>query len=925
MRHALLPLLLAAIPAFSQDAGAGAEYFEKKVRPLFARSCVGCHNAKMQSAGLDLSTPAGIAAGGMSGALFVKGKPAESLLVKVLTYDERLKMPPTGKLPAADQKDLSLWIQAGAPLPGGINAVSSSGAMQTRKHGRGITDTERSFWAYQAIANPNPPTVKNIAWAKTPIDQFILARLEAKGLSPNRPANHTALLRRVTFALTGLAPTVEESRAYLADQSPNALETVIDRLQDSPRYGEHWGRHWLDVARYADSTGNDEDHRYPYAFRYRDYVIESFNKDVPYDQFIREQIAGDLMPVGPGERVNRKGIIATGFLALGAKAVAQQDKKKMLVDVYDEQIDVVSKGVLGLTMACARCHDHKFDPILTKDYYAWNTIFANTRNFKQPDQHVASLLYTPLAPQEEYERFIKGRDLSDKKRNEIADLVENQTFAHTLDLGNHLAEYMLAAREVMAKRSPPAVGTLRKPVLDKWVVFLEEGQQKRSYLKDWYSATDATAPQIAASYQKRYLAKRADWTKAMERTRKLRRDRNRSMPPKISADDDVFFFDVHYNGPNGVSEAERPALWPAEKVAAIKTLDTEMKAVLAEMPAEPDMACAVADGSEGVTGGKVYVRGDYSSLGEEAPKGVPTVLTTVSPAPEFAEKGSGRLELAQWLTRPENPLTARVFVNRTWYWLFGEGIVRTPDNFGRMGEKPTNPELLDYLAQQFVHNGWSMKKLQKMILLSNTYQMSSLTDDATVAIDPENTLLSRFPRRRLSVEELRDSMLSLDGTLDLTMGGSMQSGFGTDGENSNDRLSIRPDTVKRRMVYVPLRRANLPGLLNLFDFGDATSSASKRSSTTIAPQALFLMNSDFIVERARNLATQTAATTNPSERVKILYLRILGREANAGELDTGLSYLNQFQLKFAGKRTEADAWLSLSRILLASNEYIYLD
>jgi cytochrome c553 len=920
MRYVTLPLLaVAALPALSQDAG--AEYFEKKVRPLFAKNCTGCHSAKIKSGGLDLSTTEGIAAGGHTGPLFVKGKPEESLLMKVLSYDERLKMPPSGRMAAADQKGLAVWIQAGAP---GVAAAPTG--MQTRKHGRGLSDADRQFWSFQPLSNPQPPAVRNSPWVKSPVDNFILAKLESKGLKPSAPADRAALLRRVTFALTGLAPTPEETRSFLAEPSlDRALETAIDRMLASPRYGEHWGRHWLDVARYADSTGNDEDHRYPYAYRYRDYVIESFNNDVPYDQFVREQIAGDLMPPAPGEKVNRRGIVATGFLALGAKAVAQQDKKKMLVDVYDEQIDVVSKGILGLTMACARCHDHKFDPILTKDYYSWNTIFAATRNFKNPDQHVASLLYRPLAPEEEYERFLKGRELSDRKRGEMLDLIEDQTSAYTLELGSRTAEYMLAARAVLAGKKPAAIN-LKPNILEKWVTFLEESRTKRSYLKDWFDATDATAPQIAAKYQARYLAKQSDWTKAMVRTRKARRNRNLAMPPKIAADDDVFFFDVHYAGPYGLKESEWASAWPPAKVATIQKLDAEVKAILADMPPEPDMACAVAEGGEGVVAGKVYIRGDYNALGEDAPKGIPEVLSGVLPAPEFPPSGSGRLELAQWLTRPENPLTARVFVNRVWYWLFGEGLVRTPDNFGRMGEKPTHPELLDFLAQQFIQNGWSVKKLQKMILLSNAYRMSSLTNDETVAKDPDNSLLSRFPRRRLSVEELRDSMLWIDGSIDLTMGGTMQSGFGTDGENSSDRLSIRPDDVKRRTVYLPLRRANLPGLLNLFDFGDATSSASKRPNTTIAPQALFLMNSDFIAERARNLSKQSADNAaNHSERLRSLYLKTLGRDPSASEIDDALSYLNRFQQKFAGKRPAEDAWFSYTRILLASNEYIYLD
>jgi cytochrome c551/c552 len=921
----LLLAVIVPVLAPAQPATGDAEFFEKKIRPVLAKSCVACHNSKVKTAGLDLSTLEGIAAGGQSGPLLVKGSPDSSNIWKVLSYDERLKMPPSGKLPSDQLEDVRKWILSGHALP------APATASQVRPKGPGITEEDKKFWAFRPMANPAPPSVKDTKWADSnPLDGFVLAKLEAKGLRPTEAAAKSTILRRVTFNLIGLPPTEQELRAFLADQSPNALEKVVDRLMESPRYGEHWGRHWLDVARYADSTGNDEDHRYPYAYRYRDYVIESMNRDVPFDQFITEQIAGDLLPPGPGERVNKRGIVATGFLALGAKAVAQQDKKKMLVDIYDEQIDVVSKGFLGLTLSCARCHDHKFDPLLTKDYYSWMGIFAKTRNFNNADTHVSSLLYTPLAPKDEYERFVKGREISDKKRNEMEDLIEDQTFLYTKELSLKLADYMLAARDVMSKRATVEAAAqakgLRQPVLAKWVTFLEEGKSRRSYMQDWYGATDQNAPQFAVAYQKRYAGKLDDWTKAMVRTRRPRRDRNRSMPPKIAGEDDVFFYDVHFKGPHALSEKERAAAWQPGKYEAAAKLKREIADITASMPPEPEMACAVSEGSEGgVVAGKVYVRGDYNSFGEDAPQGIPTVLGEWAPPP-FQPNASGRLELAQWLTRPDHPLTARVFVNRVWYWHFGEGLVRTPDNFGKMGEKPTHPELLDYLAQQFVKDGWSLKKLQKRIILSSTYQMSSVASDATIAADPDNSLLSRFPRRRLAFEELRDGMLWMDRSLDLTMGGTMQSGFGTDGENSSDRLSVRPDTVKRRSVYVPLRRANLPALMNLFDFGDATTSASKRTSTTIAPQALFLMNSDFVADRAKALAQQAsdAGGANPSDRVRGLYARILARDASAGEIDSALSYVAQFRQKFP-KRTDADAWASLSRVLLSSNEYIYLD
>ncbi|BDC53017.1 hypothetical protein F183_A53320 [Bryobacterales bacterium F-183] len=911
-------VLLFSVASFAQQTN--DEFFEKKVRPLFAKSCAGCHNAKMKAGGFDLTSVEGIAHEG----LFEKGKPEASLLMKVLSYESRIKMPPSGKLPETELSDLRTWIAAGAPMPA-VKSAQGTGS-GTRKHGRGITDEEKSFWAFRPMTKPEPPVVRNEAWAQKPVDRFILSKLEQKGLAPAKPADKATLLRRVTFNLTGLPPTEQELRDFLADKSPNALEKVVDRLLASPRYGEHWGRHWLDVARYADSTGNDEDHRYPYAYRYRDYVIESMNQDVPFDRFIQEQIAGDLMPAPAGQKVNTRGIVATGFLALGAKAVAQQDKKKMLVDIYDEQIDTVSKGVLGLTLSCARCHDHKFDPLQTRDYYSWMSIFAATKNFNNPDTHVSGLLYTPLVPKEEYDLYLESKKISDKKRNEIANAVELQTIAYTAQVGQSVAKYMLAARRVMGGK-PAGDATLNPLLLEKWVEFLKEGKERRAYMKDWFTANDATAPEIAAKYQARYVKMQASWAEAMERTRASRRSGKDVMPPRIYADDDQFFFDVHYSGPHSVPAKDRAKLWPADKIAPVAKLEKELEDLKKQLPQEPPMACAVADhpaGEGGVTFGKVYVRGDYNTFGEDAPPSVPQVLSEYAP-PQFQPGRSGRLELAQWLTRPDNPLTARVFVNRVWYWHFGEGIVRTPDNFGKMGARPSHPELLDYLAQRFISEGWSLKKLQKEIVLSSFYQMSSIPTDQQVSADPENTLLSRYPRRRLTVEELRDGMLWLDQSLDTTMGGSLQSGFGTDGENSNDRLSMKPEAIKRRTVYVPLRRANLPALLNLFDFGDATTTASQRTSTIIAPQALFLMNSEFVEDRAKALAKQAAEKANSdADRMRTLYVRILGREASGAEVDDALSYLNKFRDKFP-KRTADDAWMSLSRILLASNEYIYLD
>ncbi|MFN0123827.1 MAG: DUF1549 domain-containing protein, partial [Blastocatellia bacterium] len=377
----------------AQDAQ--AEFFEKQIRPVLMTSCGQCHNSRALVAKLDLTSADGFAKGGESGPLINQEKPEESRLLKAIGYSETLKMPPTGKLKDEEIKAITEWVRIGAPWPGTAPVVVSAAA-PARTTTRPFTEEEKKYWAFQPMARPDVPKVNNQAWVKSPIDAFVLAKLEEKNIKPAAPADKLTLLRRATYDLTGLPPSEKEIAEFLADNSPRAFEKVVDRLLASPRYGEKWGRHWLDVARYADSTGNDEDHRYPHAWKYRDYVIDSFNNDLPYDQFVREQIAGDLLPARDGAEVNRRGIIATGFLALGPKAIAQQDKKKMLYDVFDEQVDVTTRALMGMTLACARCHNHKFDALLTKDYYAMVGMFASTRSFSNPDSHVSVALEKPL-------------------------------------------------------------------------------------------------------------------------------------------------------------------------------------------------------------------------------------------------------------------------------------------------------------------------------------------------------------------------------------------------------------------------------------------------------------------------------------------------------------------------------------------------
>ena len=930
-------------PVWTTSESAQEEFFEKKVRPIFAANCQRCHNAKSKVAGLDLTTAEAFQRGRDSGPVINKEKPEESRLLKVIGYDGETKMPPAGRLKDHEIATLTEWVKMGAPWPGGIPPAASE-ILPKSPNARSFTEEEKGFWAYQPIKEVAPPQTapqapsqtEDEAWAHSPIDRFILRKLEERNLKPAPPADKLTMLRRATFDLTGLPPTENEMREFLADRSPEAFKKVVERLLASPRYGERWGRHWLDVTRYADSTGNDEDHRYPHAWKYRDYVIESFNNDLPYDQFIREQVAGDLLPAKDGGEVNRRGIIATGFLALGPKAIAQQDKKKMLYDVYDEQVDVTTKAFLGLTVSCARCHDHKFDPILTKDYYAMIGMFASTRSFTNPESHVSVVLEKPLVPKEEFERYKTARQEHQAKERrvriaieEIVDEVKENAVKESL---HRLADYFLAARKVYQDGAPLADvarrANLNEEALRRWGDFLKPGDDVRGYLNEWNNAAPDKLASTARGYQDRFQKRFAEWGEKIGKWRAEYRKalaENKPLPdkPKFEAGDDRFFNDVYFaGGPFDVGDKDQKR-FSSEQWSRGAALHKEQAELKKSAPEEPEMACAIEDGDS--VEQKVFIRGDYNNPGEVAPKGFPVILARYDTKPSFV--GSGRLQLAEWLTQPGHPLTTRVMVNRIWQWHFGEGLVRTPDNFGKTGERPTHPELLDYLAAQFVKNGWSIKAMHRMIMLSNAYRTSSVNPNVAEEADPDNRLLARFSRRRLSVEEMRDGLLAIDGTLDLTMGGTLQTGRGTDGENNQARLSLNPEKLKRRTVYLPLRRANLPTLLNLFDFGDATTASGKRQLTNVATQALFWLNSEFLNERAQNVAKSLLNQNEMSDsaRIETAYARILNRRPDKGEIDQALNYVAGFKQKFSGEKADQKAWQSLCRVLMSSNDFVYVD
>jgi hypothetical protein len=915
-----------------------AEFFETKIRPVLETKCSACHSDQAKMAGLTLTTAEGFARGAESGPLLEPGDSGGGRLIQAISYEGRIKMPPTGKLNAEEIAALKDWVKMGAPWP------NASAAVETPKtSGPRWSREKREHWAFQPVSDPAPPRVRNESWVQTPIDAFVLAALENEGLEPAPPADKLTLLRRAKFDLLGLPPTPEEFREFLADQSPDAFARVVDGLLASPRYGEKWGRQWLDVARYADSTGLDDDFKLPNTWKYRDYVIEAFNSDMPYDRFVIEQLAGDLLPADKPGEINTRGIIATGFLAVGPKPLVQQDKIKLKYDVVDEQIDATSKAFLGLTIACARCHDHKFDPISTKDYYSLASIFASIRNFEDldPKVTVSKVYFEPLVPQEVYQLHKNHEEKIRATRQTIRAINEAAMLEHILaNRAPRLADYMVAAYEVYQKGADAEIVAARERLncttLEAWVNYLKPGGDLRLHLEDWHKADEANLRQAAEKYQQQYLARGQEWLSKLREWREQidAWDGTAKFPsrPDLEPSEDRFFSEItldaksmdegaeEVDGPFAIGEGAVKYLLAGALRERVKTLREEIKRLEKEAPQEPPMAYAVRE-DEPVEQ-HVFVRGNHESPGDAVAKQFPVILAGSDQKP--IASGSGRLELARWLVSAENPLPSRVMVNRIWQWHLGKGLVRTPNNFGLMGEKPTNSALLDYLAREFIKSGWSIKKLHRLILLSSTYQMSSGISDAAWQKDPANRLWSRFERRRLTVEELRDSLLALDDSLELTMGGTLVEKLDSYGfENAY----LHPDKTKRRSVYLPLYRNKMPSLLTLFDFPDPTASAGERPHTNIAPQGLYFMNSEFIYKRSRELAENLLEREKEDDaaRVARAYWLALGREPEPAEVRDMLDYMAGYPVGKDEAEARLERWQGFWRVLLTSNEFSYVN
>jgi hypothetical protein len=910
-----------------------AEYFEASIRPILAANCYDCHTEE-QMGGLRLDSREAILKGGKSGPAIVPGDPDKSLMIAAVRQtSDTLKMPKGGKLKREDVEALTEWVRAGAFWP---SAVKTAPATAPAKAAYVINPEQRAFWSFQPIHKPAVPAVAPAmlaAWPRTDIDRFVLARLEKEGnaaLEPVKPADRLTLLRRATLDLTGLPPAPEEIDAFEKDSSPDAFAKVVDRLLASPQYGETWGRLWLDVARYGEDDYRSLDpmgrgyNPYPNAYLYRDWVIKAFNDDLPYDRFVKAQLAADLLD----DKVRVKMLPALGFLGLGPWYYDNGAVEITRADERHDRVDVVSRGFLGLTVGCARCHDHKYDPIPTKDYYSMAGVFLNT-------------VYKdyPLAPQsvvDEYKAQEKKVEKKQKLLNEFTQ-TESTQLAQTLAL--QASKYMVAAWKVTGepKEDMARVADAEKldyELFDRWIKFLAKPPKFYPYLNKWQEMikSGGKAPGIEEArklaeefqgvlldvmFERKEVKEENDIisAKALPGTKKkepamlpsdfITNDdfcpgcglELKSMPiERTNLWNDVFSRDL--KDVEATDDKFKPGLlsfsgWGLERQLGadrrryIEGLRTDIADMKKALPAHFPYVHGVAE-VEKPQAIKVHVRGSPHNLGDEVPRHFLSALSDGEPAP--FKTGSGRLELADAILR--QPLAMRVIVNRIWKGHFGTGLVDTPSNFGVTGERPTHPELLEYLAQSFVDNGMSVKKLHRTIMLSAVYQLSTEHSQKNFEKDPGNRLYWRANRHRMSAEQIRDSLLFVSGALDTKAGGPS--------------AELTP-SFNRRTVYGRISRYKLDEYLQLFDFPSPNLSSEKRFSTTVPLQRLFFMNSDFMQQQGELLAKRVASEPSTTAKIQKAYRLIFGRGATDAEVRAGIDYLSAEPMKeYEEKKTEAD-------------------
>ena len=913
--------------AFAEPTVEQADFFETKVRPVFADNCYPCHSvAEKIKGGLRLDAPPKILEGGDSGPAIVPGNPDASLLIKAVRYtDADLQMPPKNKKLAAEQIALlEAWVKMGAPLPRHSDAKPALIEVSVAR---------TQHWAFQPVQKPTVPKVKKSSWVRTPVDNFVLAKLEGRKLKPAPQADRRTLIRRLSYDLVGLPPTLEEVEAFEKDKNSDAYAIVVDRLLASPHYGERWGRHWLDVARYADTKGylaGGEERRYKFSYTYRDYVIRSFNEDKPYDQFLVEQVAADRLPLGE----DKSSLAALGFLTLGRRFLNNPN------DIIDDRIDVVTRGTMGLTVSCARCHDHKFDPISTEDYYALHGIFDSS---EEPGELP---LLKPLVDSPQYQDYLKEVAKIEK---EIGEFEEKEIEKFRADLRKNVGDYLIAANEAAKLEDQSKFDDLagnRKVlpvILKRWMADLSQRQkQTDAVFGPWFECSKlgetnfstelkplldrlaSAAPavnlvvtkalvekkpeslkQVADAYEKLFKEIDGEWASSLRNAEK-----EKKAPPTSLADTNrealrlVLYAD---KSPVNVPDSEVRKIHARRLGEGAAPLRNKIEALSWTHPGVPTRAMAMVDRSN-PHNSPVFKRGNPGTRGAEVPRRFLEVLSKGTP--NVFTNGSGRLELARAIANTNNPLTARVYVNRVWLQHFGSGLVDTPGDFGVRTETPLHRDLLDYLAATFMESGWSTKQLHRLIVLSATYQQSSDANSKNLVVDPENHYVHHMNRRRLDFESLRDTLLATSGKLDLQVGGLPV-----------DLVSEPFPT--RRTVYGLIDRQNLPGVFRTFDFANPDVSNQGRFFTTVPQQALFLMNSPFVIQQAQQLVKreEIARARNEREKIGAMYELLWQRPAEASELKQAE--------RFLALQSSSTAALSplekYAQVLLLSNELMFVD
>jgi hypothetical protein len=940
----ILPLLPAA------GLGAVAEpsdFFEKRIRPLLIEHCTECHGADKQKGSLRLDHRDGWQTGGDSGPSIIPGKIEESLLWKVVSYEDRdLKMPPKKKLPAAALEDLKTWIASGAHDPRDEAPAAKGGHSSPKADG--------SFWSFQLPVAKPPGPVKQTNWPRNAIDHFILARLEAENLQPAPDADAATLARRLAFDLTGLPP---QSIPALAGHQPaledRKLETQVDALLASPAFAERWASHFMDITRFAESSGGGRSLPFKDAWRFRDYLLEAIQSDVPVDHMIKQMLAGDLLPAkNAAER--RQNLTATGFLALGPTNYEEQDKQMLRMDIVDEQLDTIGKSFMGMTIGCARCHDHKFDPIPTRDYYALAGIMRSTRTLKNYTDNVAHWIDTPLPFEGEEEQKMQAKEkevsrltqeiaaLKDTLRDVGGVALRKRKTLSAADLPGVVVDDSEAQKVgdwKTSRRYPPFVGggyahddNLGRG--EKTISFTPKLPVAGRYeVRVAFSAGPGRAERIPATIFHADGEELVYFKQATESFEGLQFISIGTFRFETTGQNFVMLSNAGAEGyvtVDAVQFVPADADMPAMPSPVASNEEKELKGRMADLQKQLKLmqkdgpsrleAMTVAE-DEKPEDARIHVRGNIRNLGVPVPRGFLQVALKAD-MPAIPAEQSGRLQLAEWMTARHHPLTARVFVNRVWHWLFGAGIVRSTDNFGITGELPSHLELLDHLAVKFMEDGWSLKRLVKEMVMSRTYRMSSEAELSQS--DPDNRLLSRMNRKRLDAECIRDAMLAAANAVDGRWAGPNVGDAKAVDSNDTKVQNLEygyPFNDTRRSVYTAAFRNVRHPLFEVFDFADINQSIAQRTTSTVATQALYLMNHPQVIEFARSAATRVMAAGEIEKGIQQAYRHSLSREPSSKEASIAKDYL---EASISGNATEeerCDAWARLIQTLWATPEF----